>query len=384
MSEARSRLMLVAEAVVGGVKRHVLDICERLDRERFEITAVLAPGRDPSPEDTARLLADLGIELIPLNMRRSASPWMLLGCARRLQALITERRPHVIHAHSSVAGFIARVARARAGVGAVVYTPHGLPFTMQGSGLSRWAFLQTERYLARYTDRLVAVCESECETAIRTGVIPAERCVVIENGVARPPSVPVDRAAVLGSLGVREQARVVLCVGDLRPQKGHVILVKALPRIAARISDVHVLIAGEGEERRKLAALAADLGVGDHLHLLGRRDDVPTLLATCDVFCQPSLWEGCPYALIEAVLAGRPVVASRIPGVVDVVEDGRDAWLVPPEDPGALGEAMIDALQHPQERAGRAAKAREDAEGRFLLPGMIADLTALYEELAER
>ena len=380
MATERVRVVQVLEAVVGGTKKHVLDLCRNLDPERFELHALLSPLRDPEPAATRALLEQAGVRVLDIPMRRGPAPLSDIRAGRSIEDCLRRVRPHIVHAHSAKAGLIGRLAAGRAGVPAVVYTPHSFPFTMAVPLLMRETYLRLERLLARHTDRIICVCESERETALRARVALPERLVVIENGIRVTPPAAVDRARELQSLGLPADARVILCVGDLRAQKGHEFALRAMAAVLRQEPRARLLIAGEGPLRARLRRMAAPLG--ERVRLLGHRDDVPELLACCDIFCQPSLWEGCPYALIEAAAAGCTLVGSAIPGVVDIIEDGVTGLLAQAGSAKDLARALVDALNREDARGewGRAAQAL--VMQRHTL-GRMVNLTAdLYEALA--
>lgn len=382
MATERVRVVQVLEAVVGGTKKHVLDLCRSLDPDRFELHALLSPLRDPDPAATRALLEQAGVGVVHIPMRRGPAPMSDIRARRSIHDALRRIRPHVLHAHSAKAGLLGRLAARRAPASAVVYTPHSFPFTMAVSPPLRATYLWLERLLARHTDRIVCVCESERETALEARVAPPNRLVVIENGIALSPPPHVDRTRNLQALGLPADARPILCVGDLRAQKGHEFALRAMPAVLRQEPRARLLIAGEGPLRARLERMAAPLG--DRVHLLGRRDDVPDLLACCDIFCQPSLWEGCPYALIEAAAARCALVGSAIPGIVDIIEDGVTGLLAQAGSPDDLARALLDALAHDDARRlwGRAAHAL--VMQRYTLERMVGMTADLYVELAGR
>ncbi len=382
MTERKVRVVEVLEALVGGTKKHVLDLCLGLDTDRFEVHALLSPLRDSDAEGTTRSLRSAGVRVTHIPMRRGIDPVRAAQCIAQVTRYLKQVRPDLLHAHSSIAGLVGRVAARRARTPGVVYTPHGFPFCMHSSRLGRASFLAVERGLARWTDRIIAVCEGEREIAVTSGVGQPDQCVVIENGIEFPPTPAIQRDEKLSVLALPTNAQVVLCVGDLRPQKGHRFAIRAMATVASLVPDAHLVIAGEGELRSELEAEATRAGVSDRVHLVGTRTDVPELLALCDVFCQPSLWEGCPYALIEAAGAGCSVVGSEIPGIADIVRDGETGWLAPAGDARALAECLVDALSLPVDARRRGDAAREFVRDRHSLERMIAQTAALYERLA--
>jgi glycosyltransferase involved in cell wall biosynthesis len=235
------------------------------------------------------------------------------------------------------------------------------------------------RALRRLGMRVVAVSRDLAGFLAAGLPLPLEAISVVHNGI--PLAAPLAaaahaaaRAATRRSLGIPVDAPLLLAVGNLYPVKDHATLLRA----AATLPGVSVAIAGRGEEEEKLRALAAELGLGARLHLLGLRDDVADLHRAADLFVQPSRSEGLPLAILEAMGAGLPVVATRVGGIHEAVIDGRTGRLVPPADPAALAAALRELLDAPERRAafGRAGAAR--AEQEFCLRAMTDAYRALY------
>lgn len=382
MANSRLRILEVLEATVGGTKKHLLDLCRGLDPARFEITAALSFARDPSPQETRAALEAAGVAVLDIPMQRGPSPTGDRRARRALRDLIRDLSPDVVHTHSTKAGLLGRTACRQAGFHRVLYTPHGFSFQMNVAGPLRLAYAEVERSLARCTHRIVAVCESERELALRWRICEPEQCVVIPNGIEFEPPPPVVRAAKLEKLGLTPDVKLILCVGDLRPQKGHLYAVGALPAVLARYPNAVLAIAGAGELEHSLRLRAKALGVSKQLLLLGPRKDVSEFLICCDVFCQPSLWEGCPYAVIEAAGMGCAVVGSAVPGITDLVRDGVTGWLTPPGDSEALAGALLSALEDRQERRRRGRAGAEYVRAHHSLGQMVARTAELYEQTA--
>jgi glycosyltransferase involved in cell wall biosynthesis len=235
------------------------------------------------------------------------------------------------------------------------------------------------RALRRLGMRVVAVSRDLAAFLAAGLPLPLEAISVVHNGIPLAAPLPAAahaaaRAATRRSLGIPVDAPLLLAVGNLYPVKDHATLLRA----AATLPGVSVAIAGRGEEEEKLRALAAELGLGARLHLLGLRDDVADLHRAADLFVQPSRSEGLPLAILEAMGAGLPVVATRVGGIHEAVIDGRTGRLVPPADPAALAAALRELLDAPERRAafGRAGAAR--AEQEFSLRAMTDAYRALY------
>jgi glycosyltransferase involved in cell wall biosynthesis len=212
-----------------------------------------------------------------------------------------------------------------------------------------------QRWLHRRATHVTAVSEAVAGTVVAFGV-PRERITVIPNGVdmARFDGAGADR----GALGAANGEPVVGSVGCLAARKDYATLLDALARMAARGRRFHAALVGDGPERAALERQAGALGIGDRVTFLGERPDIERLLPAMDVFVLSSREEGIPNALLEAMAAGRPSVATAVGGTPEVLEDGVTGWLVPPSDPQALSVAIEQTLADPEEAARRGAAAR--------------------------
>jgi glycosyltransferase involved in cell wall biosynthesis len=205
---------------------------------------------------------------------------------------------------------------------------------------------------------LVAVSEQTRRTAIDEGV-RADRIVVIPNGVTPLDMSSVDRADARAALRLDGNDIFLLSTGRLTYQKGHEFLVQAMSKVIRHFPNAKAGICGEGPLRPQLQSQILELGLSGHVRLLGTRDDVSPLLAAADIFVLPSRWEGLSIALMEAMAAGVPVVATRVDGVKDLITEGVHGLLVPPEDSERLEESILQLLADPQmrKRMGSAAQA---------------------------
>ena len=371
------RIAQVVEAAEGGCKRHVLGLLAGLDPQRFVQTAIVSPWRERDIADQVADATDGRVEAIRWDVRRDLHPWLDFAAYRFLRALFRERDFDVIHCHSAKAGFLGRLA-GRGLRAAVLYTPHCFPFMMDVSPLRHRLYLSMERFAGRLTDRLIAVSPSEAEIAARLHVVPEGRIVTVENGIA-PQAVPVDAARKRADLGIGADQPVVLSVGALRPQKGYRYLIEAAPEVLATHGDAVFLVAGDGELRPELERLIAQLSIGERVRLLGTRDDVPELLGVAGCFVIPSLWEGGPYALLEAMAAGVPVVGTRIPGVADWLREGETGFAADPAQPSRLAAGITAVLSGPTEARSRAAAARDMVLSRNTEDRWLREMARVYE-----
>jgi glycosyltransferase involved in cell wall biosynthesis len=290
-------------------------------------------------------------------------------CLRGLVATLRRRRVEVVHSHD----FMMAVYGAAAA--ALLRRPHVI--TMHGSRYfaERWGRRVALRWAATRSAATVAVSaalQADLATALR---LPRTFSVV-HNGI-QPGVGSAD--GVRRQLGIETEEPLILSVGNLYPVKGHLVLLEAL----RALPGCHVAIAGQGEQEVELRAYAAGHGLASRVHLLGYRADIANLLAAADVFALPSLSEGVPLALLEAMFAGKGIAASGVGGVPEVVTSEREALLVPPDDPELLATALGRLLEDRalRDRLGQAARQR--AERAFTVDTMADAYVRLYASAVE-
>ncbi len=314
--------------------------------------------------------------------RNPLAPANFRAAPQRLLRLVEERGYDLVHVHTPVAGFVTRLAlgprRARLGC-RLVYTAHGFHFHSHGAPLKNALFRALERLAAPGADVQVVINGEDERAAQR--YIDAGRLVRVEGvGVDLTDFAPAgsgEAASLRAELGLEPADEVVLMVAEFIPRKRHRDPVEALAILGR--ADVHLALAGTGPEMEAVAAMAAERGVADRVHLLGFRHDVPALMRAADVLVLPSEHEGLPTCVIEAQAAGLPVIGSDIRGTRDLLEAGCGV-LVPLGDPAALAEAMRAVLDDPDYAAALAARGRGRA-AQCDRRAVLAQHRALYERL---
>lgn len=377
------RVTHILEATVGGTARHLLDVGCGLAQAGFAVEALVSARPEEDFRDGVRRLREAGVSVAHVPMVREIHPVRDARALWRLARHLCRNRPAIVHTHSSKAGALGRLAALHAGVPVIVHSPHAFAFQMEVGATRRRVYRTIERVLARHTDCLVAVSHAEAEAAVLVGGYARERVVVIENGV-RPEEAasPEEGIAVRRELGIPLQAPVVLFVGRLTPQKAPEVLVRAAARLLAGQPDAVFVVAGDGPLRPHLEREIARAGCGRGVRLLGRRDDTPRLYAAAQAFVLPSRWEGLPYALLDALRAGLPVVCTDIAPLREVVQRAGAGILVPPGDPEALSAALAQLLRCPERARSLGAAGRACVAQHYTLARQLEQLTALYRRLA--
>jgi glycosyltransferase involved in cell wall biosynthesis len=232
---------------------------------------------------------------------------------------------------------------------------------------------------------IIAISDHVARFTIARGVRDPARVRRVYHGLETPDTRDLDREGQLirRDLGLRVDDFLVGNVGRLAPQKGQRHLIAAMPLLLERVPNAHALIAGGGDLEDYLRDLATEMGVAQRVHVLGSRRDVPAIMHALDAFAMPSIWEGFGLVLLEAMAAARPIVASRVATIPEVVADGETGLLVPAGDPQALADALATFARAPDlaRRMGQAG--RERLRRQFTVDKMVGDTELLYRELVD-
>lgn len=370
----------VMEATIGGTRRHLLDAVLAQRRLGLRVAVVASAERMPAVRADFERMRAAGAAVEELPMQRAIRPWTDWRHLRALERALRRLRPEVVHTHSSKAGVLGRMASLQSGIGVRVHTPHTFAFLFGAmfSPRKRAMFRAIEVELGKRTQRVVAVSESEAETIKQSAVVPAERVCTVPNGL--DPSVygsarPLDRTA----LGFERGRPLLITVGLLNAAKGQDLAIEALAD--PRLAGLQLMLVGHGEDQPALEQRIAALGLGDRVRLLGWRDDVPALLCSADGLLLPSRWEGMPYAVLEAMAAGLPVIATRVDGARELVQPGSTGWLCPVEDVPAMRAALLEfAALTPSARKRLGKAGAQRLSERYSLERMAQGLADVYRQ----
>lgn len=366
-------LHLLATMPVGGAEDLVAAIVQGLDPRRFTVSvATLGPSGPVGQELRARgyEVASLGLDI------KRNSTWRIAGAVRRR---LQDDRPDILHTHLYHPNLYGRLGALGLDLSGVVAAVHN-SYTRVKFHRRLWNFL-----LGWATDRVLVGSAQVWQDVRRYDGVPASRLVLMPYGIPLAGLNPhLSRQAARERLGLSGGGLVMGAVGRLEEQKGHGYLLAALPELERQIPDLTVLIVGEGREEEKLKGQVRELRLGNTVRFLGTRRDLPEIFRALDLFVQPSLWEGLPLALLKAMGAGLPVVATRVSGSREAIEDGVNGCLVDPGDPEALARAILELHRHPEARQRLGQAARRTVVARYSLEAMLHKLEELYLELCRR
>ncbi|MGW0770917.1 glycosyltransferase [Streptomyces sp. NPDC002676] len=360
-------VLLIGQLGLGGAEKQLVMLARGLSRRGIRTQLLVFFDKGPREEE----LRDSGVSVVGLGFRRRPLRLKsLLGNVRafvRFVAFLRKERPQVVQAFLPHAHLMATPAARLARVPVLVAGRRSLGYYKKGNPLA----LLLERVATRWTDSVVANATAIADEVRCDEGVPAAKISVIPNGMRPREFEAAEPAEVATSLPV------VLCVANLGVHKGHRHLLEACAALRRTGDPCTLVLIGDGPERSRLEQLADDLDID--VRFLGARTDVPRFLARADAFVLPSLFEGASNAIMEAMAAGRPVVATTVGGTPELL-DGRGV-LVPPADPAALAEGLRQVLRDPETAASLGKKAREWAMVNLTAEVMVDRYLALYQRL---
>jgi glycosyltransferase involved in cell wall biosynthesis len=363
----------ITDLECGGAEKALVELATRIDRGRFMPVVYLLK---PLPEDPAQSLVpkllDAGIQVHSLEARQEWQTWQIIS---RLAALLRQQRPALLQTFMFHANMVGRFAAWRAGVKHVVsgirVAEHALTYRL-------WA----ERWTDFLVEHHVCVSESVATFSQIRGGLPQRKMSVIPNGIDRSP---YDRAvaADLQQFGIPAERKAITYVGRLDQQKGLDLFLEDAHEWLDQLPDNDLLLVGQGPERESLEKIVRTTGIERRVHFAGWRNDVPEILRASSALVLPSLWEGMPNAVLEAMAAGIPVVARDVEGVRELLGDDSEAQIALAQEPATLGQKLVTLLRN-GDLAARCAAANHRRAGEvFDISLVVRSYEELYARLLE-
>ncbi len=376
-------LRIFSRLNVGGPSIHVVLLTAGLAPRGYE--TCLAVGKESNTEGNMIYLAEqYGIQprLIP-ELGRAIHPLDDAIAFKKIFQIIRKFRPDIVHTHTAKAGVLGRIAAKLLGVPVILHTFHGHVFHSY-FGNSRSAFFRwIERFLAHLSTRVVAISDNVKQDLILYHIAPPEKIVVVPLGLDLEALLRVQRhrGKFRAELGIPADKMLVGGVGRVVGVKNLGLAVEAADQVVARLPNTHFAIIGDGEEREKIERMVLYRGRKTHFSFLGWRRDLSDVYSDCDVALNTSLNEGTPVALIEAMAAGLPTVATNVGGTANVVVHDTTGYLCPSGDASALASALVHLLTDKRRRNEMGRLGRERVRERFSKERLLNDLDHLYTQL---
>ncbi len=377
-------LRIIARLNIGGPAIHVVNLNAGLNPARFD--QVLVSGMEnPAEGSMLDYARSRGVEpiIMPEIVGQLRFGALDVKALVKLYRVIRQERPHIVHTHTAKAGFLGRLAARFAGVPVIIHTYHGHVLRGYYGAFKTCLLRRMERALAYITDHLIAVSEQVRRDILTYGVGQPENISVIPLGFDLAPFLHCqsNRSDFRRELGFDDGIRLVGIVGRIFPIKNHRLFLDAAACITAEAPKARFVVVGDGVLRMEMEEHVRELDLADRVIFTGWRHDLPSIYADLDVLVVSSDNEGTPVSAIEAMASGRPVVATRVGGLLDLIAEGETGYLVPPGDPVAMANAVLRVLQDPHTASYMGQTARAIAQERFPVKRLLTDMENLYDQL---
>ena len=361
-------------------------ICSYLDPSVYDITLVYGLTRYPS-KNTVEFLKKFNGKIVFIPpLKREVSLIEDLLSLIRLYFIFIREKFDVVHTHTAKAGFIGRIAAKLAGTPLVLHTPHGHDFYGYFGALTSRLVIMLERFAALFADSMIVLTNIEKADMMKYRICRASKVRVVHSGLdfsifAR---LKVDAVKKRAELRLGPEDLVVGMVGRLESIKGFEYFIDSAAIVSRQIPQARFLIVGEGSLHDELAARARDLNIEEKVFFTGWREDVPEILSVLDVLALASLNEAVGRVLLEAGAVGKPVVATEVGGVGEIIRNNETGILVPPRDPAAMAQAVITLLKDKAKRDEMGRRAKEWVRNNFNDRSMVEKLDEIYKGATKR
>ena len=373
-------LHAITKLELGGAQENTLYTLKSLDRGRYNL--FLAANDKGILVEKAKKMKDVKAFFIP-ELIRPINPVKDLIALIKLFRFCKRKRIDIIHTHSSKAGILGRWAARLAKVPIIIHTIHGWGFYPRQNFLKRRLFIFLEKITAKIADRLIADSQANIETGRQNKIGREEKYALIRNGIkpSRFQNVEVNITEKRKELGLEEDTKVVAMIACFKPQKAPLDFIKVANRVIKKRPKTQFLLIGDGELRPEIERLIKELNLEKKVILTSWRKDIPQILKIIDVLALTSRWEGLPRVFPEAMASELPIVATKVDGASEAVEEGVNGFLVSVGDIKGMAEKIITLLDNPEMAKEMGKKGRERVFPEFDIDLMVERIDNLYQGL---
>lgn len=372
------KVVQVVEAMLGGIRQHVIDIVENLDTDKYENYLIYSPGRaDKAFFDEIGKLQKCATLIACDEMQRELGI-NDFGACRALIKHFKVIKPDIVHCHSSKAGIVGRMAAKKCGIKKIIYTPNAYAFEAPDiSSIKRYVYISAERFLSRYaTSITINVSKGEQNLAYKYGLNKKDKFILIYNAI---PNIELPEKSILKKeLGLKDNVHYVGVTARCARQKDPITFLKIAQRVVQEIEDVEFLYIGDGEMMQEMKIFVKEHTLEDKVHLLGFRSDASIIVGVLDVYLSTALYEGLPYSMIEAMRAGVPIIATDVVGNKELVTENVNGFKFEVEDISKGAQLVIEQIKdntiHPDD-------VRASFFNDYELKKMIERIDAVYDEI---
>ena len=380
---------IITRLILGGAQENTLLTCRGLMQTgRYDVTLVTGPAIGPEGEllEQAREWG-IALEIVP-EMRREINPLNDWRSLQKIRAFLADRKPEIVHTHSSKAGIVGRYAARKAGVPIIVHTVHGLPFHRYEKRWRNWLYRDLETRAAEHTDVIVCVADAMTDAAVEAGVAARGKFRTIYSGMELEPFLrrDYDTEALKRHFGIRPDEPVVGKVARLAPLKGYEFVIRAIQEILLHVPKAKFLFVGDGPAAVDIRRRVWDAGLQNRVILAGLvpASHIPQYVSLMDVVVHASLREGLARVIPQAMLLEKPVVAYNLDGAPEAIQDGVTGYIVPAESVHELARRTAELLQDLDKAREMGRRGMEFARRRFDARVMVEQIDQLYQELLKK
>lgn len=374
-------LHTITKLELGGAQENTLYTLQNLNRERYNL--FLAANDKGILIEKAKELKDVKAFFIP-ELVRPINPLKDLIALIKLFRFCKREKIDIIHTHSSKAGISGRWAAKFAKVPIIIHTIHGWGFYPKQNFLKRRLFIFLERITGKITDRLIAVSQANIETGIQNRIGEKEKYILTRSGIksSQFQNVEVKIVEKKKELGLEEDTKVMAMIAPFKPQKAPLDFVKVANQVIEKRPKTQFLLIGDGELRPEIERLTKEFNLEKKVILTGWRRDIPQILKVIDILALTSRWEGLPRVFPEAMASELPIVATKVDGAPEAIEEGVNGFLVSVGDIKGMAEKIIALLDNSELAEEMGKKGKEKVFPEFDIDLMVEKIDNLYQELA--
>lgn len=380
-------LHILTRLIRGGADESTILTVAGLQKNRFETSLLI--GGDSDQTYMQEVSDEINVLYEP-QLRRNVNVYQDISALCRLYHTIKIGGYQIVHTNTAKAGFLGRLAAKMAGVPIIIHTIHGITFHQYRPPLERNFYLLLEKFVARFTDRLIAVGEELQEYYLSQHIGCREQYKVIHTGMDleiffQARTLPeCTKQDVRRRFGIAQSAPVIGLVSRLDPGKGQHYLLQAIPHILTRFPTAKFLFLGEGPHRKFLENLTKELQLERHVIFAGFCQNIEKIIAIFDIAVLTSLWEGLPRVIVQYAAVGKPIVAFGIQGVSELVKDGINGFTVPVKDVKRLTKCLLYLLENPQIAQSMGIKGQQYVDNTWSSETMLHHLIEEYQYLLKK
>lgn len=373
---SKVRVLHVTQASIGGTAEYIKLFFKNIDREKFELILV-CPSYGSLKED----IENMGFKVHVIEMQRNINIFQDYKCYLKLKLLMKNLNVNIVHCHSSKGGVLGRIA-ARSNNIPSIYNPHGWSFSMNVGEKKKMAYALIEKMCSKYTTKIINISDYEQSLALEYNIAPRDKMVTIYNGIdVQAYSENVDRNKMLKKLSIPKDAYIIGMVARLTDSKSPETFLEVAEVLSKKIGNSYFLLVGDGELRDKIENLISSKKLNDRIKITGWVSDVNKYISIFDVGILTSKWEGFGLVLAEYMAAGKPVVASWVGGIPNVIKDNYNGKLIKSLQPSEFVDAIIKIKNNKEIREKFITNATKTVNRDFKIDRVVKEHEKLYYDL---